>query len=153
MRAPRTDKQRHAGLLGSTIALAAIAGFAGSNEIFPGVSAALTAGDNVIYSQVMVRPTVSTTKSIPSEDILSGERDVFVWHRHIPHEADDTGERILGAHGAQLPVRAGFYDFGFLLENKDHSAFPCRNMDRLIVIVEYEDRHSPHFGLNNEIRR
>lgn len=153
MRASRTNKQRHASLLGGTVAFAAIAGLASGDEIFPCVSAPLTAGDYMVYGQVMGGAAVRAAEAIPPKDILSRKGNVLIRDGHIPHQPNNTWKRILSPHGTELAVGTHFYDFGFLLEYEHDSPFPTRDVDGLVVVVKDEDRHSSHFRLNNEIFR
>ena len=68
--------QLHAGLMGTTVALAGVAGDAGADHVFPRGRAALVPGDDVVKVKVLpilFVPAVLAGEGIPLKNVLAGQ--------------------------------------------------------------------------------
>jgi len=91
-----------AGLGRCAVALAAVAGHAGADNIFPGGLAAAIAWNNVVEIEVLAiefDPAVLAGVVIAFEDVVPGKFDFLLRHAIKEEKQDDLGHAYLEGHG------------------------------------------------------
>ena len=94
--------EAHARFVGGAAALAAVAGGAGGDEVFPGVAAAAGAGDDVVEGEVgSGRAAVLTGVAVAGEDFAAREADHGSRAADEVDHADHAGDGEFGGDGAE----------------------------------------------------
>src|SRR5690349_9172736 len=130
----------HVDLLGQAVALAAVAGGAGGDDVLPDRLAAPTAGDDVVDREAgLAGAAVLAGPGVAGEDGAAGDLAPvrFARDAHVVDEADHV--RPLHRHvlGMDRPL-APLEQLRLFLQEQHGSPSQRANVDRLIRCVEYE---------------
>src|SRR3954447_18450618 len=130
----------HPDLAGQAVALAAVAGRAGGDDVLPDRLAAATAGDDVVDGEPgLARAAVLAGPGVAGEHRPPGDLAAVCLARdpHVADEADHVG--TLDRHPLRVQgALAALQEFGLLLEKQDSGSPQRADVDRLIRCIEYE---------------
>ena len=135
--------EAHAGFVGRAAAFASVAGGAGGDEVFPGVAAAAGAGDDMVEGEIgSGRAAVLAGVAVACEDFAAGEAHDGARSADEVDHADDAGDGILGGDGAEQGGGAieVVDHFGLAALDEHEGAAHVADVQRLVVLVEYQDR-------------
>ena len=131
----------HLDLAGQAVALAAVAGRAGGDDVLPDRLAAAAAGDDVVDGEAgFARAAVLAGPGVAGEDGAAGDLATvgLAGDPHVADQADHVGalhRHLLGVEGAL----AALQQLGLFLQEQDSGPSQRADVDRLIRRIEYED--------------
>ena len=131
----------HLDLARQAVALAAVAGRAGGDDVLPDRLAAAAAGDDVVDGEAgFARAAVLAGPGVAGEHGAAGDLAAvrLAGDPHVADQADHVGalhRHVLGVDRAL----AALQQLGLLLEEQHSGASQRADVDRLIRRVEYED--------------
>lgn len=100
---PGLLQQLHARFAGQLIAFAGITGHAGADHIFPSRLATFVTGNDMINVELlalMALAAILTGETVPLEDVLAGELDLFFGKAIKEQEDDNPGNADTAADSA-----------------------------------------------------
>jgi hypothetical protein len=133
-------KELHFSLPGSATGFAVVTGDAGSNDIVPGMAAAPEARCHVVQGQVPgLSPTVLTSVPVACEDLPSGETPLEQWTPHKYHQPYYGRGRKDGFDCVYFTTAVS-KEFSFAPIQENHRPSDVTDVQRLVVLVQYQDR-------------
>ncbi len=131
--------QRHLGFGRSPIPLLVIAFHTGACQVLPRILAPAGARNHMIHRESDVRTSaILTTVAIASQNVFSGEDDLFERHTDVDREADDAWKRHRQRNGMKkLSIQSG-NQFGFAQIKEDDCFLNIADAQWLVVMVQNE---------------
>src|ERR1700758_3363141 len=123
------------------IALAAIAGMAAGDQVFPGRRTSTRARDHVIERQLarrQHRAAILTSIAIAQQDVLPRQRAALMGNAAVL-EQPDYRRQAHGYPGRMQKVSVLLFRHGHALEHQNQRPAGGANIDRLIRRIEHEN--------------
>jgi len=139
-RPDRFSPELDPGLGRRPVTLPIIAGDTRGDEIFPGIRPSLRLGNDMIHGEGhLALAAVLTLMSVPADNVLPGEDDLFVGNTNVKGEAHNAWERHRAGYRSKISSVDGSHQLCLPQPEQNDRLADVTYTQWLVVMVQYEN--------------